>query len=225
MAPLPLLRRTVELLTHSWDLSRRLRVPAISRLQKMHNVGLALQALRSRGVQLEDERGERRARLPRPRDGPRPPASGSSTFSPSAGNAILAKDIVDRHREKTLALLWQMALAFQVLRGGCRSRFLSVCPVKTTEITPASWAPLGPGRCGTCSVTVPIAPAPRPASGVSSPPHRAQTRAQGHVGDGKRWEPGLRGPKSRDLDPPMASMSFAFKRRERLSRPWVKNNM
>lgn len=63
MAPLPLLRRTVELLTHSWDLSRRLRLPAISRLQKMHNVGLALQALRSRGVQLEDERGERRVRL------------------------------------------------------------------------------------------------------------------------------------------------------------------
>lgn len=139
---------------------------------------------------------------PRPRDGPRAPAPGSSAVSPSAGNAILAKDIVDRHREKTLALLWQMALAFQVLRGGCRSRFLSVCPVKTTEITPASWAPLGPGRCGTCSATVPIAPAPRPASGVSSPPHRAQTRAQGHVGDGKRWEPGLRGPKSRDLDPP-----------------------
>ncbi|XP_039739572.1 abnormal spindle-like microcephaly-associated protein [Pteropus medius] len=78
--------RTVELLTRSWDLSKQLRVPAISRLQKMHNVGLALELLRSRGVQLDDEHG----------------------------NAILAKDIVDRHREKTLALLWKMALAFQV---------------------------------------------------------------------------------------------------------------
>ncbi|KAF6073098.1 assembly factor for spindle microtubules [Phyllostomus discolor] len=78
--------RAVELLTQNWDLSKRLRVPAISRLQKLHNVELALQALRARGVQLQDEHG----------------------------SAILAKDIVDRHREKTLALLWKIALAFQV---------------------------------------------------------------------------------------------------------------
>lgn len=78
--------RTMELLTRNWGLSRQLRMPAISRLQKMHNVDLALQALRSRGVPLQDEQG----------------------------SAILAKDIVDRHREKTLALLWKMALAFQV---------------------------------------------------------------------------------------------------------------
>ncbi|ELK24909.1 Abnormal spindle-like microcephaly-associated protein like protein [Myotis davidii] len=78
--------RTMELLTRNWDLSKQLRIPAISRLQKMHNVDLALQALRSRGIPLEDEQG----------------------------GAILAKDIVDRHREKTLALLWKIALAFQV---------------------------------------------------------------------------------------------------------------
>ncbi|KAM7050214.1 abnormal spindle-like microcephaly-associated protein [Molossus nigricans] len=78
--------RTMELLTRSWDLSKQLRIPAISRLQKMHNVDLALQVLRSRGVELNDEHG----------------------------NAILSKDIVDRHREKTLALLWKIALAFQV---------------------------------------------------------------------------------------------------------------
>ncbi|XP_070257559.1 abnormal spindle-like microcephaly-associated protein [Myotis yumanensis] len=78
--------RTMELLTRNWDLSKQLRIPAISRLQKMHNVELALQALRSRGVLLQDEQG----------------------------GAILAKDIVDRHREKTLALLWKIALAFQV---------------------------------------------------------------------------------------------------------------
>uniref|UniRef100_G1PWD7 Abnormal spindle-like microcephaly-associated protein homolog n=1 Tax=Myotis lucifugus TaxID=59463 RepID=G1PWD7_MYOLU len=72
--------------TRNWDLSKQLRIPAISRLQKMHNVELALQALRSRGVPLQDEQG----------------------------GAILAKDIVDRHREKTLALLWKIALAFQV---------------------------------------------------------------------------------------------------------------
>ncbi|CAK6442302.1 unnamed protein product [Pipistrellus nathusii] len=78
--------RATELLTGDWGLSRRLRMPAVSRLQKVHNVDLALQALRARGVSLQDEQG----------------------------SAILAKDIVDRHREKTLALLWRMALAFQV---------------------------------------------------------------------------------------------------------------
>lgn len=52
----------------------------------MHNVDIVLEILKSRGIQLNDEHG----------------------------NAILSKDIVDRHREKTLALLWKIALAFQV---------------------------------------------------------------------------------------------------------------
>ncbi|KAF0875927.1 ASPM protein, partial [Crocuta crocuta] len=77
--------RIMELLTRDWNLSKRLRIPAISRLQKMHNVDIVLQILRSRGIQLNDH-----------------------------GNAILSKDIVDRHREKTLALLWKIAFAFQV---------------------------------------------------------------------------------------------------------------
>ncbi|XP_029791259.1 abnormal spindle-like microcephaly-associated protein [Suricata suricatta] len=78
--------RIMELLTRDWNLSKRLRIPAISRLQKMHNVDIVLQILRSRGIQLNDDHG----------------------------NAILSKDIVDRHREKTLALLWKIAFAFQV---------------------------------------------------------------------------------------------------------------
>ncbi|XP_040319468.1 abnormal spindle-like microcephaly-associated protein isoform X3 [Herpailurus yagouaroundi] len=78
--------RIMELLTRDWNLSKKLRIPAISRLQKMHNVDVVLQILRSRGIQLNDEHG----------------------------NAILSKDIVDRHREKTLALLWKIAFAFQV---------------------------------------------------------------------------------------------------------------
>ncbi|KAB0343865.1 hypothetical protein FD754_020791 [Muntiacus muntjak] len=78
--------RTMELLTQNWNLSKKLRIPAISRLQKMHNVDIVLEILKSRGIQLNDEHG----------------------------NAILSKDIVDRHREKTLALLWKIALAFQV---------------------------------------------------------------------------------------------------------------
>ncbi|XP_074207690.1 abnormal spindle-like microcephaly-associated protein isoform X1 [Camelus bactrianus] len=78
--------RIMELLTRNWNLSKKLRIPAISRLQKMHNVDIVLQILKSQGIQLNDEHG----------------------------NAILSKDIVDRHREKTLALLWKIALAFQV---------------------------------------------------------------------------------------------------------------
>uniref|UniRef100_A0A8C8YKI1 Assembly factor for spindle microtubules n=1 Tax=Prolemur simus TaxID=1328070 RepID=A0A8C8YKI1_PROSS len=78
--------RAMELLTQDWTLSKKLRIPAISRLQKMHNVDIALQILKSRGIQLSDEHG----------------------------NAILSKDIVDRHREKTLGLLWKIAFAFQV---------------------------------------------------------------------------------------------------------------
>ncbi|XP_060034467.1 abnormal spindle-like microcephaly-associated protein [Erinaceus europaeus] len=78
--------RAMEILTQNWNLSKKLRIPAISRLQKMHNVDIVLQILQSKGIQLNDEHG----------------------------NTILAKDIVDRHREKTLALLWKIALAFQV---------------------------------------------------------------------------------------------------------------
>ncbi|GAB1285499.1 Abnormal spindle-like microcephaly-associated protein homolog [Apodemus speciosus] len=78
--------RTMELLTQNWSLSGKLRLPAISRVQKMHNVDLVLQVLRSRDVPLTDEHG----------------------------STILSKDIVDRHREKTLALLWKIAFAFQV---------------------------------------------------------------------------------------------------------------
>ncbi|XP_075689489.1 abnormal spindle-like microcephaly-associated protein [Rhinoderma darwinii] len=78
--------RTMELLTQNWILSKKLRVPAISRLQKMHNVEVAFQVLTERGVQIKDEHGV----------------------------AIASKDIVDRHRERTLALLWHIVFTFQV---------------------------------------------------------------------------------------------------------------
>ncbi|NXR24765.1 ASPM protein, partial [Cinclus mexicanus] len=78
--------RTVELLTKNWSLSKQLRVPAISRLQKMHNVDIVLNALKERGVHLKDE----------------------------TGVSIDSRDIVDRHRERTLALLWKIVFAFQV---------------------------------------------------------------------------------------------------------------
>lgn len=51
-------RRTLELLTKNWSLSKQLRVPAISRLQKMHNVDIVLNVLKERGVHLKDETGK-----------------------------------------------------------------------------------------------------------------------------------------------------------------------
>lgn len=47
----------MELLVHDWTLSVKLRLPAISRLQKVHNVDVALQVLKSKGIDLKDERG------------------------------------------------------------------------------------------------------------------------------------------------------------------------
>uniref|UniRef100_A0A8C9F0L8 Abnormal spindle microtubule assembly n=1 Tax=Pavo cristatus TaxID=9049 RepID=A0A8C9F0L8_PAVCR len=79
--------RAMELLTKDWNLSKQLRVPAISRLQKMHNVDIVLTVLKERGIHLKDD----------------------------TGASIDCRDIVDRHRERTLALLWKIVFAFQVL--------------------------------------------------------------------------------------------------------------
>ncbi|XP_068445776.1 abnormal spindle-like microcephaly-associated protein [Clinocottus analis] len=78
--------RVMELLVQDWSLSAKLRLPAISRLQKVHNVDVALQVLKSKGVELKDEHGSN----------------------------IDSRDIVDGHREKTLSLLWKIIFAFHV---------------------------------------------------------------------------------------------------------------
>ncbi|XP_019740087.1 abnormal spindle-like microcephaly-associated protein [Hippocampus comes] len=78
--------RVMELLIKQWGLSAKLRLPAISRLQKIHNVDIALQVLKIRGVDLKDEHG----------------------------SVIDSRDIVDGHREKTLSLLWKIIFSFQV---------------------------------------------------------------------------------------------------------------
>ncbi|XP_047443910.1 abnormal spindle-like microcephaly-associated protein [Mugil cephalus] len=78
--------RVMELLVQDWSLSPKLRLPAISRLQKVHNVDVALQVLRSKGVDLKDDHG----------------------------SLIDSRDIVDGHREKTLSLLWKIIFAFHV---------------------------------------------------------------------------------------------------------------
>ncbi|XP_035996706.1 abnormal spindle-like microcephaly-associated protein isoform X3 [Fundulus heteroclitus] len=78
--------RVMELLVQDWSLSAKLRLPAISRLQKVHNVDVALQVLRGKGIDLKDE----------------------------SGSMIDSRDIADGHREKTLSLLWKIIFAFQV---------------------------------------------------------------------------------------------------------------
>ncbi|XP_077573528.1 abnormal spindle-like microcephaly-associated protein homolog isoform X2 [Stigmatopora nigra] len=78
--------RVVELLIKQWDFSAKLRLPAISRLQKIHNIDIALQVLKNRGIDLKDEHG----------------------------SIIDSRDIVDGHREKTLSLLWKIIFSFQV---------------------------------------------------------------------------------------------------------------
>ncbi|XP_040896643.1 abnormal spindle-like microcephaly-associated protein isoform X2 [Toxotes jaculatrix] len=78
--------RVMELLIQDWSLSAKLRLPAISRLQKVHNVDIALQVLKSKGIDLKDEHG----------------------------STIDSRDIVDGHREKTLSLLWKIIFAFHV---------------------------------------------------------------------------------------------------------------
>lgn len=51
------IRRVMELLMQDWSFSAKLRLPAISRLQKIHNVDVALQVLKDKGVDLKDDQG------------------------------------------------------------------------------------------------------------------------------------------------------------------------
>lgn len=50
-------RRVMELLMQDWSFSAKVRLPAISRLQKVHNVDVALQVLKSKGIDLKDDSG------------------------------------------------------------------------------------------------------------------------------------------------------------------------
>ncbi|KAL5011550.1 hypothetical protein ScPMuIL_010101 [Solemya velum] len=79
--------RTFELLDNTSQLTKKLRVPAISRLQKIHNVDVIFTILKERSINL-DYRG---------------------------GIELSARDVVDGHREKTLALLWKIVLGYQVM--------------------------------------------------------------------------------------------------------------
>lgn len=99
------------------ELCRKTRVPAGSRLQKLHNVGLAMKVLESHGVKIDVSLHG---------------TSGGGANSRSRGRgAISARDIVDGHREKTLALLWATI---------CHWRLPDLVPVDDMEAEIASLA-------------------------------------------------------------------------------------
>jgi len=50
-------RRVLELLSGDWTLSGQLRVPAISRMQKVHNVGVTFAALTRSGADMDSLKG------------------------------------------------------------------------------------------------------------------------------------------------------------------------
>ncbi|DAZ93395.1 TPA: hypothetical protein N0F65_009714 [Lagenidium giganteum] len=92
-------------------LSSFLRVPAVSRLQKVHNVEICLHFLQEKcghgilhsiksscAIQLDD----------------RSSFSSVREKEEEKLTELLAKDIVDGHREKTLALLWKLISCFQL---------------------------------------------------------------------------------------------------------------
>lgn len=111
----------MELFTLDWTLSRKLRIPAISRLQKVHNVDVALQVLKDKGVDLKDEHGEwalflddKYVAIPNETvDNLKKKALWICLYFLEGAN-IDSRDIVDGHREKTLNLLWKIIFAFQV---------------------------------------------------------------------------------------------------------------
>lgn len=94
--------RMVELLCPSYgrELSLQLRMPAGSRLQKKHNVTLALAAMKKEGISLSGL-GERGVR-----------------------GDITTDDIVNGHCEKTLALLWRTFAQCRLESGDLISKLL-----------------------------------------------------------------------------------------------------
>ena len=81
------LTRVTEIITET-RLTDKLRVPAVSRLQKLHNVGLVLTKLQEEGVVLDN--------VP--------------------GGPILSKSVVDGNQNLTLALIWRIIFQYSITR-------------------------------------------------------------------------------------------------------------
>ncbi|KAL4139129.1 hypothetical protein PRIC2_002627 [Phytophthora ramorum] len=102
-------------------LSSFLRVPALSRLQKVHNVEICLHFLQDKcgasvldNLKSNNDKGEQKHRL---NGRVRVSSSGFAGLRSKVDEKMvenLAKDIVNGHREKTLALLWKLISSFQL---------------------------------------------------------------------------------------------------------------
>ncbi|CAG2201877.1 ASP [Mytilus edulis] len=77
--------RVMEILSEDHTLTKKLRAPAISRLQKIHNMDVVFQILAKQGVNVDLK-----------------------------GAKVTCRDVVDGHREKTLKLLWCLIVQYQV---------------------------------------------------------------------------------------------------------------
>ena len=84
--------RVTEVLTGDTlrNLSRKIRYPAVSRLQKLHNAGVALSSLQKSGISMQVKEKQQ------------------------WNGRITEKDIIDGHRQKSLALLWKLIVRFQL---------------------------------------------------------------------------------------------------------------
>ena len=100
-------------------LCAKLRVPAVSRLQKMHNVNLVLTAMRNAGVLPPDaasatpKKAKLHVQTKTTIAGRTPGATPAKTGSMAVFD-VTAKDIVDGHRDKTLGLLWALIAHFDL---------------------------------------------------------------------------------------------------------------
>ncbi|KAG2772790.1 hypothetical protein PC129_g18569 [Phytophthora cactorum] len=107
-----------EIISQPKGLSTFLRVPALSRLQKVHNVEICLHFLRDKcGASVLDNLKSNNSRGDKKSGRVRVSSCGfaglrSKVDEKMVGN--LAKDIVNGHREKTLALLWKLISCFQL---------------------------------------------------------------------------------------------------------------
>lgn len=99
---MPCCRRVLERLGCPAVAATTLRCPAISRLQKVHNVEVGFGLLSKAGVEL------------------------TANSRSGAIQKLDSRDIVDGHREKTLGLLWKLIYHFQVSLLSFRLLFVEI---------------------------------------------------------------------------------------------------
>lgn len=110
-------RRILDLLEENVAMKRNLRVPAISRLQKIHNMDIAFTILKDIGIDMEKD-GTFFLIFSHADFGSNftiwKNVFNSTLYAFISAKKVTSRDIVDGHREKTLHLLWTIILKYQV---------------------------------------------------------------------------------------------------------------